>query len=62
MMTKPDTIYTRIDLVNPSKKDRLWIDDVGQHTTTRDLTMLIRGGNLDGRNYVYGVIAVLWTC
>jgi hypothetical protein len=56
-MTKPDTIYTRIDLVNPSKNEiDFGSDDVGNtayYYKKRLNNANPRGGNLDGRNYVY---------
>ncbi|NMB51257.1 MAG: RagB/SusD family nutrient uptake outer membrane protein, partial [Bacteroidales bacterium] len=56
-MTKPDTIYTRIDLVNPSKNEiDFGSDDVGNtayYYKKRLDNAHPRGGNLDGRNYVY---------
>jgi hypothetical protein len=56
-MTTADVIYTRIDLVNPSKNQiDFGSDDVGNtayYSRKRLDNAHPRGGNLDGRNYVY---------
>jgi hypothetical protein len=56
-MTTPDIIYTRIDKVHPSKNQiDFGSDDVGNtayYFKKRLDNAHARGGNLDGRNYVY---------
>ncbi|OFY65063.1 MAG: glycan metabolism protein RagB [Bacteroidetes bacterium RBG_13_42_15] len=56
-MTVADVIYTRVDKVNPSKNQRdPGSDDVGNtgyYFKKRLDNAHPRGGNLDGRNYVY---------
>jgi hypothetical protein len=56
-MTVADVIYTRIDLVHPSKNQiDFGGDDVGNtsyYSRKRLDNAHPRGGNLDGRNYVY---------
>ena len=56
-MTTADVIYTRIDKVNPSKNQIDYgADDVGNtgyYFKKRLDNAHPRGGNLDGRNYVY---------
>ncbi len=56
-MTTADVIYTRVDKVNPSKNQRdPGSDDVGNtayYFKKRLDNTHPRGGNLDGRNYVY---------
>jgi starch-binding outer membrane protein, SusD/RagB family len=56
-MTVADVIYTRIDLVHPSKNQiDFGADDVGNtayYSRKRLDNAHPRGGNLDGRNYVY---------
>ncbi len=56
-MTTADVIYTRIDKVNPSKNQiDFGGDDVGNtgyYSKKRLDNAHPRGGNLDGRNYIY---------
>ncbi len=56
-MTTADVIYTRVDKVHPSKNQRdPGSDDVGNtgyYFKKRLDNAHMRGGNLDGRNYVY---------
>jgi hypothetical protein len=56
-MATPDVIYTRVDKVHPSKNQRdTGGDDVGNtayYFKKRLDNAHPRGGNLDGRNYVY---------
>ncbi len=56
-MTVPDVIYTRIDKVKPSKNQIDYggddVGNTGYYFKKRLDNAHARGGNLDGRNYVY---------